>query len=384
MVASEVSPLLTVGGTASNDKDNDEKLMALRVARRFLYASHLSAQFSEQTWQFSLLLFLAAFTNYSSVFLVSTYGLLSGLSVCLAGPAAGRYFVDSCRWSRLFAAQVLIGTQNLCVLVATACCYYVLVSLNSNVVTNAHNGQEEAILDWFQERLPGVPLTVSTVLLVVGIHIFGSTAQVFDSSFLVAIERDWIVVMDQASKLHHVTRPEQTTNTSAWLSETNVVMKQIDLGCKVVAPAVAGFLLGAASPHTAMPTQNNTAHTHGANQQTAAHSLATAALLVGMINSISLAVEYFCTARIYKLVPALAIKTDTSVAKDTRSTNDIRANLVLPSSIKDETSSQESVSVPSHWVAASLYRIVEKVVPSGLRTYFSEKISWAGLGLAML
>jgi hypothetical protein len=79
-------------------------------------------------------------------------------------------------------------------------------------------------------------------------------------------------------------------------------------------------------------------------------------------------------------VPALAIKTDT--AKDTKSTNGIRANLHLP--IKDETNSRESVTVQSHWLAASLHRILDIVVPSGLRTYFSEKISWAGLGLAML
>ena len=46
----------------------------LNYARKLLYFSHLFDQFSEGTWQFCLVLFLAAFSNYESLVLVSTYG----------------------------------------------------------------------------------------------------------------------------------------------------------------------------------------------------------------------------------------------------------------------------------------------------------------------
>ena len=45
----------------------------------------------------------------------------------------------------------------------------------------------------------GVPTDFSSIFLLAGIHVLGSTAAVLDSGFTVAVERDWIVVMSQCA-----------------------------------------------------------------------------------------------------------------------------------------------------------------------------------------
>merc|ERR1711982_182561 len=87
--------------------------------------------------------------------------------------------------------------------------------------------------------------------------------------------------------------PDEQQLEKDWLSETNIAMTQIDLSCKSLAPAVAGFLLT----------------TFGDN-------LKDAALFVGALNICCLIVEWFCTAHIYRLIPDLAIKLDVNADND--------------------------------------------------------------------
>ena len=57
-----------------------EENRSLQVARHYLYVSHTLNQFSEWSWQFCLVLFLAALTQYESLLFVSTYGVtLNGM-----------------------------------------------------------------------------------------------------------------------------------------------------------------------------------------------------------------------------------------------------------------------------------------------------------------
>jgi hypothetical protein len=89
--------------------------------------------------------------------------------------------------------------------------------------------------------------------------VFGSLEAVLDKAFLVLIEREWVVIMSQvaannvddtaAAAAGDTTTVVATAsaavgepNRTSWLSETNVVMKQISLGCQVVAPAVTVFV----------------------------------------------------------------------------------------------------------------------------------------------
>jgi Ferroportin1 (FPN1) len=165
----------------------------------------------------------------------------------------------------------------------------------------------------------------------------------------VVIERDWIVVMSQVADRNRQHEGSENNNggeenscatasNPTWLSETNVVLRQIDLSCRVAAPAVAGFILGAAAGN-------------GGDQKS---DLAGAALLVGVVNALALAVEYYCTAQIYQLIPALSVKH--SLASLYRN--------------RDAMASKFGCNI---WK-----------LPSGLELYLKQRISWAGIGLSML
>jgi Ferroportin1 (FPN1) len=367
---SEETPLIVPSASASvsvtTGEEVDEVLEVLRKARRVLYVSHFSAQFSECAWQFALILFLAGFTNYTSLLLVSSYGLTSELTVCFAGPSAGRYFVDSLDWNRLKAAQFLIWTQNLCVVIASVFCYALLTFLKQHQEQDVTDSQEN---NWFQRKFQGVPLDLYSVLLLIGVHIFGSLARILDKVFLVTIERDWVVVMGQVAA--DLTNKEDTDTShhtqpsKSWLADTNVFMKQIDLTCRVTAPAVAGVLIGAATSPVA-----DTSHK-------ASNDLANAALLIGFINAASLMVEYLCTAQIYRLVPALAQKIN-ALPTPRQSENDKKRDEENDKNVTE----LEPVRSLSRKEEATGF--VSAKLPPGLKIYMDQPVSWAGLGLAML
>ena len=305
----------------------------LAKARRLLYVSHFFAQFSEAAWQFALILFLAAFTEYKSLFLISTYGVASGLSICLLGAKAGR-FVDGS--NRLFAASFFIWTENLSVLIATVLCYLLL---NITPINNNTEEEEAAIVSespsWTNRNFPHGALTPWSIFLLIGIHFWGSLASILDAGFLVAIERDWVVIMSH----------EVSGKTSDWLSETNVMMKQIDLTCRVVAPALAGFVIGAF---------DNSAHKGS--------DLTGAALLVGAVNVAALIVEYCCTHQIYHLVPKLA---------------------EMPRHAMVSRNTELDLHVHSELVSSNMKCRIMKL-PSGLKLYMDQPVAWAGLGLSLL
>jgi solute carrier family 40 (iron-regulated transporter), member 1 len=328
----------------------EDKPDILRRTRLWLYTSHLFAQFSDNLWQFCLVLFLAAFSNYESLMLVSTYGLMTGLSVCLFGSTAGR-FVDS--QNRLYAARVFIFSENACVLLATILCYALLArdteqliaeqteSITDNIVVGS------GIRDWIRSRFYGVPSDPLSVFLLVGIHLLGATAQILSKGFVVAIERDWIVVMSGLASLTYGQRGPDASE-KAWLSETNVTMKQIDLACKVGAPAIAGFVIAAF---------DNGMKDHGSGMRGAA-------ILVGVINCVSLMVEYICTLNIYNLIPEMGVKAhEIAISRD--------------------AVSSEIVAIDSKGYEA-MGKCGFFQLPRGLRIYLSQPISFGGLGYALL
>jgi len=303
---SEQSSLLSLSQPPSFLQQGQEIDPAiLAKSRHLLYISHFFAQFSEVAWQFCLILFLAAFSNYESLILVSTYGFCSHGFVCVFGARCGR-FVDGA--NRLFVAQRFILSENCCVLLASACCYVLLGRAQDYEASTKDTFDLDAshnLRAWLAHRFDGVPLDLLSIVLLVALHAFGSIAMILDKGFLVAMERDWIVVMSQYATSttgtqstplegDNVSNQEiQTQESKVWLSDTNVMMKQIDLGCKVAAPAVAGLLIASfddgKDPH------------HG-------NDLRGAALVVGAINAVALVVEYICTKIIYQSLPELANK----------------------------------------------------------------------------
>ena len=88
----------------------------------------------------------------------------------------------------------------------TVACFFLLVT---------HGQLEESTAEFFSDGF--------TVFLVVAVHILGASANIASQSSSVSIEKDWVpeIAKDYDSDGHD------------WLTQTNVSMRQIDLGCKV-------------------------------------------------------------------------------------------------------------------------------------------------------
>ena len=351
--ANETSPLVING---SNDIAD-----CLKHARRLLYVSHLFSQFSENAWQFCLILFLAAFTNYGSLILVSTYGLTSGIAVCLMGSRAGR-FIDGA--NRLFVAQRFIWTENSSVLLATLFCYVLLhrAKVAGDEPAPYMAKQDPVWSYWFRSRLNGVPLDGVSVAMLIGIHLLGSIALILDRGFIVAIERDWIVVMSRLASRSYDSECALTEHAPddaerSWLSTTNVAMKQIDLSCKVCAPAIAGFFIAA--------FDDGTDPNHGGD-------LSAAAVLVGLVNAAALVVEYVCTAHIYALIPDLAIKAPPRPS----------SRVDLGKKDTTEVTLAEDNDLPERVIVGC--GACKLPIPEGLQLYFEQSVSLGGLALSLL
>ena len=324
------------GGDKHNDHDDTESSSSLNNlyrARRILYFSHCFAQLAEIAWQFCLTMFLAAFTDFSSLFLVSSYGLMSGLVIFLSSGKIGK-LVDSS--ARLSLVQILLVVQNSCVVLATICSFLLLTHQPHYYDANIPytNGEASAIGTWLTSRLHGVPIDNFSIYLLVCIHVCGVFADCFDKAFKVAIEKDWIVVMSSHAAIYG-------QDKSSFLRETNVGMKQIDLSCKVVAPALAGILF------------------FGSN-------LRYAAVGIGIINVLSIAIELGCTDAIYRFIPGLSSK-DTNAITDDQNEEKIKTENISIENGRRKTSS-----------------CLKCVLINDIKTYIYQPMAAGGLALSLL
>lgn len=316
---------------------------ALGKARITLYKSHLAAKGTEVIWQFCLVLFLMALTGYQSLALVSSYGLFSGLVVFMASSASGK-FIDSGSRSRLDIANTFIFVQNLSVIIASLCAFFLLRMVKEAHVTpdmiqrNRFGGSNleanTSLTHLLSDFVP--PINLSSILLLVGIHIFGAIAKLTDQMLTVAMERDWIVVLSEVAAMDDgddeediLTTPRsldsqqsfgtfsvgelsfggsttlnktmlQKMKKETWLSQANTSMTQIDLLCQFAGPAVAGIYLSIfddANPSNSIEVELS----HWYN-------LSYGAIFIGLLNLICLYIEYSCTKSIYDSIPALSIR----------------------------------------------------------------------------
>ena len=387
-------------------------------ARRLLYISHLFAQFSEVSWQFAVVLFLAACTHYQSLVLVSTYGIVVQLAVCSVSAVMGRWIDQTDRW---VVARRLILWENVAVVAGTVFAYLLLaedrrnenddetldhVDHDGNVTTTASTisgVEQEPISDssdtrsWIVRRFFAyVPLDAVAILSLLGIHLFGAVAQVLDQAFLVAVERDWIVVMAEEATTTTTNAAYATIATAAaaashgehittiffkdWLSETNVAMKQIDLNCKIVAPALAGIAMAQLATQSGSSSSNDNVMNNDDNGNISSSSLQLACLFVGGLNALSLLVEYICTCKIYHLVPGLAKKTTVLQYHPEMTAVD---NSSTCSSFSDGDD-DEPVGETSPRLRDTSWSVFGSWLPYSLVAYFEYSISWAGLGLSLL
>jgi len=463
----------------------------LRQARHLLYLSHAVSQFTECLWQFVLILFLAALCQYESLILVSTFGLAVGLSVCLGGSTVGRFIVDGL--PRRTAAQVLIATENLSSLLTTILSAWLLLghlggsnnhynnslmeettSSTTTITTTTTTTQEEDSFTLPTATLAPVlanpssmmvPLDVTSLVLLLGIHIFGSLAQVLARGYLVAIERDWVVVMstqataatatatnyavnearanhppiqssvekkynhdDDDDDTYHndvdspvksfrllpssstasssssstCTAPavatEEEPNTE-WLSETNVIMRQIDLLVKILSPAVASVVIGAVrrNHQDGVSTNNNDDdHHRHRHHNYDSQDLMGAAILVVVVTVAAFVIEWMCTVRIDQLVPALGVKnTDEEEEEDDDSFIDAgpcvqTATISYAAEMElNETSrlipvEEQRRHKKSNDTARNCTRCGCSDLWQDWREYFRQPVAMAGLGFALL
>lgn len=328
----------------------------LNHSRLLLYISHFFAQCSESVWQFALLLFLGAFVNYQSLLYVSTYGLISNCIVFIFGSHIGHIFIDQSK-NRIISARILIWTENICVIIASILCYLLF---NNNDNTSS------------------LPTDYYSIIILIGIHIFGSIAQLLDRGFTISMERDWVVIMGEvASSNYYIQQRNDYNNekdisstssssSSSWLLETNVRMKQIDLSCKVLSPAIAGFLIEFFSDNNG----NN-------------NNLSFASIVVGVINVLSLIVEYICTTLIYNHIPELTKKPKIIVTTiDVKETNDSVFDNKNNSSNSNGNSNGNINNIKDENNNHSI--ITNTIIPKPLSIYMEQPISLAGISLSLL
>lgn len=279
-------------------------------------------------------------------------------------------FLDETSLSRLVIAQRLILLENCAVLGATGFCYVLLQTL-SNDGNHTWEG--------------GIPTDIPSILLLAGIHILGSMAAILDSGFTVAVERDWIVVMSQcagssSSNTAHksIATKIETANHDAklhqqqtqWLSDTNVGMRQIDLSCKIVAPAVAGIFVAWFSSSGSDETSTD----HG-------YDLRGAALLVGGLNSLSLIVEYVGMEKVYSYIPVLALPSPSSL---NISVDDL-ADTAVPKATDVDVDPRQSMHKVQEVIQSNHRSWWIQLLPDAFQVYFDQQpICWAGFSLSLL
>lgn len=172
--------------------------------RQQLYTMHFFFAFASRVWQFGIVLFMAYLTN-NSLELVALAGLASCLSVAVLAPFIGEALDAT---DRLVAARVTLFVKGISVFGG-----YLLCGILASMKTGP-----DPVTHWSLYLVP----------------VLCAVAQVAFSTVPLFIEKDWIVVLSDGD--------------SVWLSETNSTMKQIDLLCKSLAPAITGTVFASFTP----------------------------------------------------------------------------------------------------------------------------------------
>lgn len=203
-------------------------------------------------WQFAVpVLFMEIFVD---TLLPSAFFTLAMYAACiLVIPSAGRLLDHTNRWK---AMQFAIVAENLMIVVSSTLLGLILL------VTNADGVHKP---EW----------TPRLLFLFGGTLVCGGVGQVLNDAQSLAIERDWVVVISGSD--------------STELAQLNTTMRRIDLLCKILGPMAFGVIMDFAG-----------------------HDPTTRAMIgaatVAMWNVLSTPLEYFMTRDIYRLVPELAVK----------------------------------------------------------------------------
>jgi iron-regulated transporter 1 len=164
-----------------------------------------------------------------------------------------RRYIDAS--PRLSAFRVILLGQNSSVIIASLACF---------LLVSSKDDADDAGVAYSL-------LNHRNLYLIVAVHIAGALATLFSAGSTVSIEKDWVPQISST-----------TPDPSAWLTDTNVIMRQIDLSCKILAPAFAGGVVAWYQD-----------------------DLRGACVVMSVFNVSTICVEWMCTAAIYKRCSAL-------------------------------------------------------------------------------
>mmetsp|Transcript_10233 Transcript_10233/g.22146 ORF Transcript_10233/g.22146 Transcript_10233/m.22146 type:complete len:527 (-) Transcript_10233:75-1655(-) len=300
-----------VDGFDCGDEEQLETSVASSISppasiRRLLVISHLFGRSAEVVFQFIVVIFLTKCILSDSLLLVSSYGLFSSLLVVFLGGKAGSFLDDSASNNRrLRSLQVVLLGQYGCVVACSGVCYLLL---------NLYD-------------LSTDPLDLPVACLLVAIHGLGGFSLLCSEASTIAIEKDWIIVI--------------SGNDVDYLGALNVTLRQIDLGCKMLGPAAAGFFLMAVG-----------------------EQIQPAIVAVGIVNVISFFAEYCFLTTICRAVPALMLQNSNfdSTEHDGGTDGGLHA--------------EKTVETKKHCARCILL--------SGLSIYFQQDIAAGGFALSLL
>ncbi|ETO75417.1 hypothetical protein F444_08975 [Phytophthora nicotianae P1976] len=230
----------------------------------YLYTGHLLSAWGDRMWEFAVpILFMEIFVD--TLLPGACFSLVMYASCLIVIPSVGRQLDAANRWKAMRLAIIL---ENANIIASTAL-------LGAMLLLTDADGFHKPEWTW--------PLT----LLFVGTLICGGVGQVLSEAQTLGIERDWVVIIAQSSG----------TEPSSALASLNIILRRIDLACKLLGPLAFGVIMDFA----------------GRDPTTRAMI---GASTVAIWNGLSTPLEYFMTQDIYKLVPELAIKESSKQPND--------------------------------------------------------------------
>ncbi|KAK1610792.1 hypothetical protein QYE76_034465 [Lolium multiflorum] len=207
---------------------------------RRLYVGHFLARWGARMWEFSVGLYMIRIWPDSLLF-AAIYGVVEASSVAVFGPMVGT-LVD-----RLTYLQVL-GL-------------WLLVQSSSFIVAGI---SVTALLVYDDLKVTSFPIFVALVILT---NASGALAALSTLAGTILIEREWVVVICSG-------------HPAAVLTNTNSVIRRIDLSCKLLAPVLSGFVISFVSTEAS-------------------------AVALALWNVASVGLEYWLFVSVYNGVPAL-------------------------------------------------------------------------------
>jgi len=320
-------------------------------ARVYICSSYLLSEISEWIFQFSTVVWLTSIGDsnngsgsssvYSSLFLNSAYQATSQLLVCFLVPRITTRYVSNNNHrfssSRQTSMSYIIRMQIPCIFITTLLFGMLLVH---------HTTKDENEVDGLEDNNNATEvaqdvniggdsiLNGSHFIILIIIYICGGLAQVFQQSYSVAIDRDWVVAISHCSSTGG-------GDDEQWLTTTNTILKQIHLVCIILGPSIAVLL-------------------HSSSQSDA--------IWVGLIKITSLVLMNVLLNRCYQTTPSLQQSEESSInqSEEERRTDTPDA--------EDDVDHVSSIIPKKHKCSYI----------NDLQVFLSQEAVYAGLALALL